>query len=267
MLVNPVRSNRLAWIAIILGTAFIAVISFTIIPKMLEDMKSVNSYDPHKNDQDLLTTEITTYPKVIDGVFVKANTEYQTTDIFSVHNLVYYDINLYVDNPDYFSKIVALNDSDSYYEDDFFKMMPPELVYLFLKNQSDSDTARMIFLNGTYRSNGHFVPQLEGNQQFFLFFFTGNKTFEGYYKLNPLHIDSAVSKLQADTNRDLQKELRQTDLTNDIILEFTIVIVGAIPIGLGIEYRIERHIYELEKQESKQEEDPDRYHNGFGSWS
>lgn len=69
-----------------------------------------------------------------------------------------------------------------------------------------------------------------------------------------------TAKLQAETDRAVQRQVLESEITNDTIGGLTWIIVGLVPLGLvaefWIEYAIENHFYR------KEYSDPNYYHSG-----
>lgn len=56
-------------------------------------------------------------------------------------------------------------------------------------------------------------------------------------------VESHLSKIQADTDRDIQLQNLESEKTNGHVEGLSVIIIGLIPIGFGIEFFIERHFY------------------------
>ncbi|HYL67204.1 MAG TPA: hypothetical protein VEU72_08680 [Nitrosopumilaceae archaeon] len=193
---------------------------------------------------------------MIKSAYMQAVATYRTIDDFTVGNPITYGIAIVTNNTDYFTEVIGVNSTDIFYSslgDHDSQASADNLLGLErtpMKDVGYSDLFNFTHNDIFLTANGTITPVAEGEQNVTVLFFSGKHVYDGYYELRPLPISSGLSKLQAETNRSLQKEIAQTNLTNDTVLALTIVVVFAIPIGLAVEYRIERHFYELEKKDN-----------------
>ncbi|MDE1862091.1 MAG: hypothetical protein KGI33_04165 [Thaumarchaeota archaeon] len=247
----------LSWITIGFFSVCIIGTLFHYLEKINNDTTEINTSIPKPLH---IFKMIISPAKVIDSASIHVDTVYSTNDDFMVNNTINYDTAIVTNtlNSTYFSEVIGVNMTALSYDPSSITQSNVDNFVNDIKNFSNKIGRNQLLNNitnvgdGNYEAVGTITPFFEGDQNTLFLFFSGNHIYQGYYQPIPLSVSSALPKLQAETNRDLQKEIAQNTVNNDIVTELTLVIVFAVPLGLAVEYRIEHHIYQLEKIDSRE---------------
>ncbi|HYL66976.1 MAG TPA: hypothetical protein VEU72_07460 [Nitrosopumilaceae archaeon] len=179
--------------------------------------------------------------------------EYQTNDgILSANYPFNYTITAVVNNPDQFNKIVAL----PWTVVNGMSLPTTDFVMSTLKNGTltfDNITLNRIpNKNGFYGSKINEIVSTERNLGFFLIPYTNGTPRGGLfiYQQDPLIIHPQVDELQAQTDRDIQKQNIDSTESNAYVFGLTVVIIGFILIGLPLEFIVHGWLLREDKKDN-----------------
>lgn len=170
-----------------------------------------------------------------DGVngTLDLDVQFRTFDTWAVRNEINYTITVIADKPNVFDEIY------------FLSLQPVENVTRFngenmrsIIDEYNSTDGLFVLEQKTpirYVAEGHWFSPVEMDIRVY-----GILIHDSYGTGIPesqslITIGSHLQKLQADTNKELLQQIKETKVTNDIILGLTIIVISFVPLGIVLE--------------------------------
>ena len=235
------RRKRLSALTLLIFGVGLVVYGYYIIIQGQIDYENVQkeSLSPKIRDVPFLYVSLFSVNNVANNLKINTSFDFKSLEVFAVDNLINYTIETALPYPTDVKQIVWIVDNQNH-----------DLEKSFLNNTNQLiEEAKVTgsFINltktspTTFSKSGFFTEPNPEEVTMIGFMILENKSILPLgHTGTVLTIDSALSLLQAQTNRDLIKQIHSSDLTNAKIEGLTIIIIGLIPLGFVAEIVIER---------------------------